>query len=157
MFSGYSKQCKYLKTTSNSFIFLYFLYFGILLAEFSDGWHNRRFDQTYFFYELCCDTIDVIVPYLFPIHRIEKVQMTRFVFIAAVICLSVLFGFLFSQFLFRKLDDMSNQNKPFRTSPTPSFDFHFLSNCCRETDGVEFDGDRSVTVIHPIDYPSLSV
>ena len=84
-------------------------------------------------------------------------QITRFVFIAAVICLSVLFGFLFSQFLFRSFDDRSTKNKSFRASPTPSFAFRFLPNCRRETAGVELDGDRSVTVVQPIDYPSLSV
>ena len=118
---------------------------------------NRHFDQVHFFSELCCDTTDVTVFYAFSTHSTEKVQITRFVFIAAVICLSVLFGFLFSQFLFRSFDDMSNRNQSFRASPTPSFDLGFLPNCCRDTNGVEFDGDRSVTVIHPIDYPSLSV
>ena len=125
--------------------------------ELNNNWFNRRFDQIHFFDERCCDTRDMMVSSFLFANCIERVQMTRFIFITAIICLSVLFGFLFSQFLFKSFDDSSRQSKPFRTSPTPSCAFYFLSNCCRETDGVEFDGDRSVTVIYPIDYPSLSV
>lgn len=83
--------------------------------------------------------------------------MVRFIFVAAIVCIFVLLGYLCSQLLFKNLESTVPKNRAFRESPTPAFVFLVDDYPCRDSDGVMFYGGRSIVVVRPIDYPLLSV